>query len=265
MRCLSFVTLILALGSSAFAQPSERGGHESGMENQNREQLRTPLTAVLGWAHTLRVAHADRERVQRAAAAIERNAEAQRRLIEDLLDVAGIAAGRVRMSPSHIVIDRVVEAVLDAVAPQAEEKRIRVSTSFEEQGLTVYADPQRLEQIVWNLVWNAVKDTPESVDGHVAICALVIFGALRLTPAASGRTPGGARGAEPQLLHKGSRPPRGSRPALESGEALANASPASRNWWGRRWDVPAGAGPKTRHHSPSHSSHEGTIEPGVTN
>jgi signal transduction histidine kinase/ActR/RegA family two-component response regulator len=148
----------------------QAGRREAEAANRSKDQflamlsheLRTPLTAVLGWAHTLRVAAADGERVQRAAAAIERNAESQRRLIEDLLDVAGIAAGRVRMSPSHIVIDPVVEAALDAVAPQAEEKHIQVRTRFETKGLTVYADPQRLQQIVWNLVWNAVKYTPEN-------------------------------------------------------------------------------------------------------
>ena len=61
-------------------------------------ELRTPLTAVLGWAHTLRHAPHDPERVERAASAIERSAESQRRLIEDLLDVTGIAAGRVRIN-----------------------------------------------------------------------------------------------------------------------------------------------------------------------
>jgi signal transduction histidine kinase/ActR/RegA family two-component response regulator len=168
------------------------GRREAEAANRSKDQflamlsheLRTPLTAVLGWAHTLRVADADRERVQRAAAAIERNAEAQRRLIEDLLDVAGIAAGRVRMSPSHIAIDPVVEAALDAVAPQAEEKHIRVSTSFEEHGLTVFADPQRLQQIVWNLVWNAVKYTPEG--GSVTIGVRAVGGLAELTVSDTG-------------------------------------------------------------------------------
>ena len=170
----------------------QAGRREAEAANRSKDQflamlsheLRTPLTAVLGWAHTLRVAGTNRDRVQRAAAAIERNAESQRRLIEDLLDVAGIAAGRVRMSPAHIVIDPVLEAALDAVAPQAEEKHIQVSTAFEEKGLTVFADPQRLQQIVWNLVWNAVKYTPEG--GRVDVRVRATGGLAELTVSDTG-------------------------------------------------------------------------------
>ena len=95
-------------------------------------ELRTPLTAVLGWSHTLRTRQHDSERVQRAAIAIERSAESLRRLIEDLLDVTGIAAGRVRMMPVPTSLAAVVDAAIDAVGPRADEKGVRIETAFDD-------------------------------------------------------------------------------------------------------------------------------------
>jgi signal transduction histidine kinase/ActR/RegA family two-component response regulator len=123
-------------------------------------ELRTPLTAVLGWAHTLRTGTYDSERVQRAATAIERSAESQRRLIEDLLDVTGIAAGRVRMNLEPTRLVDAVEAAIEAVGPRASEKGVRIDTRLDDPHLTIQGDSQRLQQVVWNLVWNAVKFTP---------------------------------------------------------------------------------------------------------
>jgi signal transduction histidine kinase/ActR/RegA family two-component response regulator len=135
-------------------------------------ELRTPLTAVLGWSHTLRTRQHDSEHVRRAAIAIERGAESLRRLIEDLLDVTGIAAGRVRMMPVPTSVAAVVDAAIDAVGPRADEKGVRIETAFDATELTVYADPQRLQQVVWNLVWNAVKFTPAGGVVHVRTRAM---------------------------------------------------------------------------------------------
>ena len=142
-------------------------------------ELRTPLTAILGWAHTLKTGRMDAERIQRAAAAIERGAEAQRRLIEDLLDVTGIAAGRLRMERVPTRLAAVVEAAIDAVGPRADEKNVHIETYVEDARLTVYADPQRIQQVIWNLLWNAVKFTPAG--GRVTVRVRDVGGLAEIT------------------------------------------------------------------------------------
>ena len=146
----------------------QSGRREAEAANRSKDQflatlsheLRTPLNAVLGWAHALRTGPYDAERVQRAAMAIERSAESQRRLIEDLLDVSGIAAGRVRINLEPTVLADAVDAAIDAVGQRAAEKDVSITTTIEDRTLVVHGDGQRLQQVVWNLVWNAVKFTP---------------------------------------------------------------------------------------------------------
>ena len=146
----------------------QSGRREAEAANRSKDQflatlsheLRTPLNAVLGWAHALRTGPYDAERVQRAARAIERSAESQRRLIEDLLDVTGIAAGRVRINLEPTVLPDVVDAAIEAVRPRAQEKGVSITTTIDDRTLAVHGDGQRLQQVVWNLVWNAVKFTP---------------------------------------------------------------------------------------------------------
>jgi signal transduction histidine kinase len=146
----------------------QSGRREAEAANRSKDQflallsheLRTPLNAVLGWAHALRTGPYDAERVQRAALAIQRSAESQRRLIEDLLDVSGIAAGRVRIDLKPTVLAEAVDAAIDAVGPRAAEKQVAITTKIEDRTLAVQGDEQRLQQVVWNLVWNAVKFTP---------------------------------------------------------------------------------------------------------
>ncbi|HEX5107777.1 MAG TPA: hybrid sensor histidine kinase/response regulator [Vicinamibacterales bacterium] len=142
-------------------------------------ELRTPLTAIRGWAHTLKTGRMDPERVQRAAAAIERGAEAQRRLIEDLLDVTGIAAGRIRMERVPTRLAAVVEAAVDAVGPRADEKDVHIGVDMDDARLTVHADPQRIQQVIWNLLWNAVKFTPSG--GRVTVRVRNVGGLVEVT------------------------------------------------------------------------------------
>jgi signal transduction histidine kinase/CheY-like chemotaxis protein len=123
-------------------------------------ELRTPLNAMLGWTRLLQAEPAEPERVMRAAMAIERSAQAQQRLIEDLLDVSRIVAGKLRMVRSAIRFSTVTESALDSVRPQATEKGVRVELAIEDPEMLVLADQQRLQQVVWNLAWNAVKFTP---------------------------------------------------------------------------------------------------------
>ena len=121
-------------------------------------ELRTPLTAILGWSRLLRTGRLAPDQRVRAVEAIERGAEVQRRLIEDLLDVSRIVTRRVQVVLAPTNIGSVVEKALDAVRPQAAEKRLRLETSLPDD-LVVLGDPERLQQVVWNLASNAVKFT----------------------------------------------------------------------------------------------------------
>lgn len=122
-------------------------------------ELRTPLTAILGWARLMRDANLDQAGAARALAAIERNAQAQRRLVEDLLDVSRIVRGDLQVDRSVVRLTPVVDAAIDAISPQALEKGVTIARIVDDPSLAVMGDAQRLQQIAWNLVWNAVKFT----------------------------------------------------------------------------------------------------------
>jgi signal transduction histidine kinase/ActR/RegA family two-component response regulator len=121
-------------------------------------ELRTPLTAVLGWAQLLRTGHLSETARDRAMASIERNAQSQIRLIEDLLDISRIVAGTVRIDLQPLALDRIVEAAIETVAPTARSKGIGIDSHL--QPGTVRGDPTRLQQVVVNLLSNAIKFTP---------------------------------------------------------------------------------------------------------
>jgi signal transduction histidine kinase len=122
-------------------------------------ELRTPLNAILGWARILKSGKMDGAKVERAIATIERNAIAQAQIIEDLLDVSRIVSGKLRLELSTIEIADVVEQAIESARPAAAAKRIRIDAAVE-CGCSVAGDPARLQQIVWNLLTNAVKFTP---------------------------------------------------------------------------------------------------------
>ena len=124
-------------------------------------ELRTPLSAILGWSHMLKAQQLPPDRIRHGIEVIERNARAQRQLIEDLLDVSRIAANRLRIAREPVRLADVVEAALDAVRPQAAAKGVEIETFLSDRA-PVLGDPRRLEQVVWNLAWNAVKFTPAS-------------------------------------------------------------------------------------------------------
>jgi CheY-like chemotaxis protein len=124
-------------------------------------ELRTPLTAILGWAQMLRSERLPPDRGRHAIEVIERSARAQRQLIDDLLDVSRIVSNRLRIAREPIRLAAIVEAALDTVRPQAAERKIEIETQLEESAV-VLGDARRLEQVVWNLAWNAVKFTQPS-------------------------------------------------------------------------------------------------------
>jgi PAS domain S-box-containing protein len=125
-------------------------------------ELRTPLNAVVGWSRLLRSGQLDNEGATHAVEVIERNAAAQRQIIEDLLDVSRIITGKLRINTQPVDLLLIIHAAIDAVRPAAEAKEIRISTHIEAPDPIVRADSERLQQVLWNLFANAVKFTPSS-------------------------------------------------------------------------------------------------------
>lgn len=134
-------------------------------------ELRTPLSAILGWAGMLQRGVKDEATLKRALETIERNARAQGQLIDDLLDMSRIISGTVRLDVQTVEPARVIEAALGTVHPAAAAKLIALRTELgREPGappLEVRADPGRLQQVLWNLLANAVKFTPSG--GNVQV------------------------------------------------------------------------------------------------
>jgi CheY-like chemotaxis protein len=141
-------------------------------------ELRTPLTAILGWARLLRSGRLDERSGARALEIIERNADAQNQLIEDILDVSRIITGKLALHVEPVEPVAVIEAAVEAVRPAAEAKRVELNIMVSPEMGLVSGDAARLRQVVWNLLTNAVKFTPEGgrvevrverADSHVRI------------------------------------------------------------------------------------------------
>jgi signal transduction histidine kinase/ActR/RegA family two-component response regulator len=131
-------------------------------------ELRTPLSAILGWARMLRrgIVGSAQAR-ERALEAIERNATLQARLVDDLLDVSRIVSGKLELETGAVDLASVIDAALDSVRPTLLAKDLEVQLALAHEGLTVLGDPRRLQQVVWNLLTNAIKFTPPG--GHIEV------------------------------------------------------------------------------------------------
>lgn len=123
-------------------------------------ELRTPLNPILGWTRLLRRGLLDSGKVAAALETIERNAELQVQLIEDLLDVSGILQGKLSLNPTPINLKLTVKAAIETVRLAAEAKNIQIQIQLESTGGEVLGDAARLQQVVWNLLTNAIKFTP---------------------------------------------------------------------------------------------------------
>ncbi|WP_432377266.1 ATP-binding protein [Duganella sp. P38] len=123
-------------------------------------ELRTPLTAILGWAQVLRRGSRGEADLHRGLQTIERNARAQSQLIEDLLDMSSITSGKVRLEMQPLAPAAIAAAAVEAVRAAAEAKQIRIEKDFAAAPGMVAGDANRLQQILWNLLSNALKFTP---------------------------------------------------------------------------------------------------------
>jgi len=130
-------------------------------------ELRTPLNGVFGWARMLQSADMDEASRRRAVAAIVRGASAQVRLIDDLLDVSRMVTGNLRLDLQLVDVRDVVEAAVETVRPAAAGKGIEIETQVERAPVSVLGAADRLQQVLWNLLINAVKFTPRG--GRVGV------------------------------------------------------------------------------------------------
>ena len=160
------------------AQQLARGMAENALRAKDEflstlsHEIRTPLNAVLGWARILIArGEIDRALLDRALHVIERNATAQARMIDDMLDMARIAAGKLRLEMQPVDVVKVLLAAVDVVMPAAHAKRVTLRTNLDPRTPNVMGDQDRLQQVIWNLLSNALKFTEAggSIDVRLAL------------------------------------------------------------------------------------------------
>lgn len=168
---------------------TERARREAEAANRAKDEflatvsheLRTPLSPILAWARMLRDGVLDDARRAHAYEVIERSARAQAQLIEDLLDVSRIMAGKMRLEVRPVALPPIIERAVEVVRPSADAKGIRLQTVLDSEAGSVLGDEGRLQQVVWNLLTNAVKFTPrggrvqlvlERVNSHLEIAVV---------------------------------------------------------------------------------------------
>ncbi len=141
-------------------------------------ELRTPLNAILGYSRMLQSGMLTADKYAHALQTVERNATSLTQIVEDILDVSRIISGKIRLNVQPVDLPAVMSAAVETVMPAAEAKQIRVQTILDPRAAPISGDPDRMQQIVWNLVSNAVKFTPkhgvvqvrlERVNSHVEI------------------------------------------------------------------------------------------------
>jgi signal transduction histidine kinase/ActR/RegA family two-component response regulator len=167
---------------------------ERGLRESNRlkdeflatlsHELRTPLNVILGWTRMLLNDHLSEKARRHALELIDRNAQAQAQLVNDLVDMSRMTTGKLQVELEPLPVVPVLEAALESVRPAAEAKNIAIHTAWQVPEDNVLADPTRLQQILWNLLSNAVKFTPN--DGHITVSASQVDRRIRIEVADSG-------------------------------------------------------------------------------
>ncbi len=155
-------------------------------------ELRSPLNAILGWNSILAVKRAGDAEITAMTARIERSAKAQLKMVNDLLDLGRISTGKLKIEPRPIRLASVVATALDATRPAAAAKDIELASASAAAESQVYGDPDRLQQVVWNLLANAVKFTDPG--GRIEVKVRAVAGAVELSVADTGH------GIPPELL-----------------------------------------------------------------
>jgi PAS domain S-box-containing protein len=130
-------------------------------------ELRTPLQSIFGWVQLLRSKDHDDPELSEGLAVIERNARAQQKIVDDLLDMNRILSGKARLEVQQVVLAPLIEAAIATARPAADAKGVRIQAVFASDSKLISGDPDRLQQVFWNLLSNAVKFTPKG--GRVQI------------------------------------------------------------------------------------------------
>jgi PAS domain S-box-containing protein len=155
-------------------------------------ELRTPLNAILGWARILRSGEIPSEKRERALETIERNAVMQAQIIEDLLDISRIVSGNLRLESRAVDMASVVQAAIDSVRPIAQAKNVSLTATLAAAVGPALGDANRLQQVFWNLLTNAIKFTPNG--GHVTAALKAVDAHVEVEVSDDGR------GISPQFL-----------------------------------------------------------------
>src|SRR5439155_5331360 len=141
-------------------------------------ELRTPLTPILGGVYMLRTEARDEQMFERALDLIERNAKTQVRIVNDLLDVSRIMSGKLRLNMEPVDLTDVIHAAVETVRPASDAKDIQIDVDLKSAGAMVSGDADRLQQVIWNLLANAVKFTPNG--GRIVIELANVDGAVEV-------------------------------------------------------------------------------------
>ncbi len=161
--------LRLALGHAeqARAEAERANGLKDQFLAVLSHELRSPLSAILGWVHILKTGAIDTATREKAIETINRNAQLQTRIISDILDVSSILAGKLRLTLEAVEMPAVITEALDMLRPSAKAKNIQIATDFASEGSSIRGDSARLQQAVWNVLSNAIDFAPEN--GHVEV------------------------------------------------------------------------------------------------
>jgi PAS domain S-box-containing protein len=171
-------TLLLAAAQSARAEADSANAIKDEFLATLSHELRTPLTSILGWSQLLAAGSLDRQQTARAIETIARNARAQGRLIDELLDISRIMTGKLCLDLQAVKLAPLIQAVIDDERPAADARNINLTPTLSSDIGPFLGDADRLRQIVWNLLTNAIKFTPnggdvqvrlERNDSHIAI------------------------------------------------------------------------------------------------
>ncbi len=155
-------------------------------------ELRTPLNAILGWTQLMLQSTADQDVIARGLDVISRNTRVQAQLVSDLLDVSRIASGKLHLSMERVDLVSLAQKVIETVQHTGEKKQLTIRQDYPPEAIHVAGDPARLQQIVWNLLWNAIKFTPEG--GSVAVQVRPCAEGAQITVADTGA------GIKPEVL-----------------------------------------------------------------
>jgi len=162
-------TLLLAAAQSARAEADSANDVKDEFLATLSHELRTPLTSILGWSHLLTDGKLDKQQTARAIETIGRNARAQGRLIDELLDISRIMTGKLGLYLHEVKLAPLIQAVVDDVRPAADVRNINLKAALDSNMEPILGDPDRLQQIVWNLLTNAIKFTPKGGDVQVRL------------------------------------------------------------------------------------------------